>query len=494
MEWMSIRLRLLLSYLAMILVPVFFVVVSALLVALLFKGDIMELLNIYLPPEEHHHISKHEQFFIDLQKNTLKNPGQFSNQDYLQNLDRKLNKMGNFELVVRKGQQVIYLSPSLKGMDTGELPAFGLYGDMDAVKKLNDQFVSIQKIDFYYPDDSEGTLFLITNANSFAKFVRSSFPILFIALIIILVLTNGLLTYFVSRSIIRPVRELQKAAKRMKEGDLTIPIKVISKDELGQLAQGFEEMRIRLKDSIEKQIAYEENRKELIANISHDLKTPITTIKGYVEGIRDGIANSPEKMDRYIQTIFTKAKDLDHMIDELFLYSKLDLQRLPFQFERIHFDHYLEDYVEELRFDLEEKQVEIKLTIENGDYLIIGDREHIKRVITNIVDNSLKYNDKVDKRLTFHLSSLDSHILFQMTDNGPGIAKENLTLIFDRFYRADQARGTEKGGSGLGLSIAKRIIEEHHGSIWAKSEPGKGTTILFTLKKAGEQSETDFNY
>lgn len=182
------------------------------------------------------------------------------------------------------------------------------------------------------------------------------------------------------------------------------------------------------------------------------------------------------------------------MIDELFLYSKLDLQRLPFQFERIHFDHYLEDYVEELRFDLEEKQVEIKLTIENGDYLIIGDREHIKRVITNIVDNSLKYNDKVDKRLTFHLSSLDSHILFQMTDNGPGIAKENLTLIFDRFYRADQARGTEKGGSGLGLSIAKRIIEEHHGSIWAESELGKGTTILFTLKKAGEQSETDFNY
>jgi histidine kinase len=491
---MSIRLRLLLSYLAMILVPIFFVVVAALLVALLFRGDIKELLNIYMPPEHHHHISSREQFFIDIQKESLKNPGQFSNISYLTKLDQQLNKIGDMELVVRKGQKVIYLSSALKGMDTDELPAFGLYGDVDPVEILNNQFVSIQKLDFYFPDNCEGSLFFITNANSFAKFVRSSFPILFIGLIIILILTNGLLTYFVSKSIIRPIRELQRAAKRMKEGDLSIPIKVMSKDELGQLAQGFEEMRIRLKDSIEKQIAYEENRKELIANISHDLKTPITTIKGYVEGIRDGVANSPEKMERYIQTIFTKAKDLDRMIDELFLYSKLDLQRLPFMFERIHFDHYLEDFVEDLRFDVAEKNVEVQLTIETGDYLIVGDREHIKRVITNIVDNSLKYNDKENKRLTFHLSSLASHILFKMSDNGPGISQENLELIFDRFYRADQARGTEKGGSGLGLSIAKRIIEEHHGSIWAESVPGHGTTILFTLKKAGEKSETDPNH
>lgn len=492
---MSIRLRLLLSYLAMILVPVFFVVVTALLVALLFKGDIKELLNIYLPPEQQHHVSKQDQFFIDLQKKTLKNPDQFLNAAFLKKLDQQLIKTSNIELVVRKEKKVIYLSPTLKGMDIGDLPSFGLqYGDVDPVEKLNNQFVSIQKLDFYFKDDSEGTLFFIMNANSFAKFVRSSFPILFVGLIIILILTNGLLTYFVSKSIIRPIRELQRAAKRMRDGDLTIPIEVMSKDELGQLAQGFEEMRIRLQDSIEKQIAYEENRKELIANISHDLKTPITTIKGYVEGIRDGVANSAEKMERYIQTIFTKAIDLDRMIDELFLYSKLDLQRLPFLFERIHFDHYLEDFVDDLRFDVAAMNVEIQLTIEKGDYLIIGDREHLKRVITNIVDNSLKYIDKESKRLSFHLTSFANHILFQLSDNGPGITAENLELIFDRFYRADQARGTEKGGSGLGLSIAKRIIEEHHGSIWAESVHGNGTTIFFTLKKAGEKNETDFDH
>ncbi|MFJ7724787.1 sensor histidine kinase [Neobacillus sp. NPDC097160] len=484
---MSIRLRLLLSNLAMILVPIIFVCLSALLVALLFRGDIKELRNIYLPPEHYDHMTEKNQLLIDLHKETMKNPGTFLDQTYLKKIDSQLNKTGGTSLAVRKGKQMIYLPAKLKGLEMNELPPFGFFGEVDPVERIDHQFISIKKLDFFYPDGAEGSLFFVTDASSFAKFVRASFPILFIVLIIILIGTNGLLTYYVSKSIILPIRRLQKAAKRMEDGDLTLPIPVTSKDEMGQLAQGFEEMRVRLKESIEKQLAYEENRKELIANISHDLKTPITTIKGYVEGIKDGVANSPEKVDRYIQTIHSKSIELDHMIDELFLYSKLDLQRLPFHFETIHFDHYLQDFVEELRFDLEEQQVEVNLRIEkNGDYLIIGDREHLKRVITNIVDNSLKYIDKPDKVLSFHLSTVDDDVLFSMTDNGPGISEENLSIIFDRFYRVDTARGTEKGGSGLGLSIAKRIIEEHHGSIWAESGQGQGTTISFTLNKAGE--------
>ncbi len=151
-------------------------------------------------------------------------------------------------------------------------------------------------------------------------------------------------------------------------------------------------MRIRLKESIDLQVAYENNRKELLANISHDLKTPITSIIGYVEGIRDGVANSPKKMERYIQTIYTKARDLDRMIDQLFLFSKLDLQRLPFHFERIKFDQYLSDFVEELRFDVEGINVEVILDIDkNETYEVSGDREQLKRVITNITDNSLEF-------------------------------------------------------------------------------------------------------
>ncbi len=310
-----------------------------------------------------------------------------------------------------------------------------------------------------------------------------------------MVVTNSLLTYYVSRSIIRPIRKLQKAASLIKDGNLNVEIKAESKDELGQLAQGFEEMRIRLKESIDLQLAYENNRKELIANISHDLKTPITNIIGYVEGIRDGVANSPKKMERYIQTIYTKAKDLDRMIDQLFLYSKLDLQRLPFHFERIRFDQYLSDFVEELRFDVEEMNVKVNLEIDkNEKYEVMGDREKLKRVITNIVDNSLKYNDKEEKELYFHLSTMDSYILFKLEDNGPGINEKSIPFIFDQFYRADLARGTKKGGSGLGLSIAKRIIEEHEGSIWAENNTRVGITISITLKKADENDEKNINH
>ena len=257
--------------------------------------------------------------------------------------------------------------------------------------------------------------FLFKMPAVFPEVVRSFFPIIIILLIVILIVTNSLLTYYVSRSIIRPIRKLQKAASMMKEGNLNVEIKAESKDELGQLAQGFEEMRMRLKESIDLQLAYENNRKELIANISHDLKTPITSIIGYVEGIRDGVANSPKKMERYIQTIYTKARDLDRMIDQLFLFSKLDLQRLPFHFEPIKFDQYLSDFVEELRFDVEEMNVEVTLDIDkNETYEVMGDREHLKRVITNIVDNSLKYNDKEEKELHFHLSAMDSTYSLQI--------------------------------------------------------------------------------
>jgi signal transduction histidine kinase len=494
-EQMSIRFRLLISYITMILVPIIFVVFTALLVALLFKGDIKEIKNIYLPPEYKHEISKNDKLYIDLHLQALKSPEKFTNQDYLNKMSKRLRKENGAGLIIRKGNNIIYTSsPSLKKLDKHELPLFGVFGDVNPVDEINNQVISIQKIDFLFPDQSEGTLFIITEANNLTKFVHSFFPLVFVSLILILIITNGLLTYFVSKTIIVPIKQLQKAAKQMKEGDLNIPIKPNSNDELGQLALDFDEMRIRLKESIDQQLAYEENRKELVANISHDLKTPITTIKGYIEGIRDGVANTPEKINRYLQTVYSKSIDLDHMIDELFLYSKLDLHRLPFHFEKIHFDQYLQDFVEELRFDVEGKMVDVDLTVENdNEYVINGDREHLKRVIMNIVNNSLKYIDKENKKLSFHLSNIDTKILFKMVDNGPGIAEENLPFIFDRFYRADMARGTEKGGSGLGLSIAKRIIEEHQGNIWAERKKGQGTTILFTLEKAGVNSEKDLN-
>ncbi|WP_099156656.1 sensor histidine kinase [Virgibacillus ndiopensis] len=306
----------------------------------------------------------------------------------------------------------------------------------------------------------------------------------FIGLLLILIITNGMLTYFVSKSIIKPIRELSKAATEISEGNLDFSIESMKNDELGQLSNTFEAMRLRLKEAEALQAHYEESRKELIASISHDLKTPMTSIKGYVKGVRDGVADTPEKMERYMDTIYTKANDMDQLIDELFLYSKLDLKRISFEFEEIDLHMYFTDFVEELRFDMEQDGGSVLFTINPDDsYIVKADREKLKRVVTNIIQNSLKYMDKETKKIQVSLQSETDQVVVKIKDNGSGMDEQAIPFIFDSFYRIDSSRNSTTGGSGLGLAIVKRIVEEHGGAIWAESELGEGTSIYFTLKK-----------
>jgi len=172
------------------------------------------------------------------------------------------------------------------------------------------------------------------------------------------------------------------------------------------------------------------------------------------------------------------------LIDELFLFSKLDLNKLPFVFERVEIKSYLSDSMEELKFDLEKSNVEIHLIDEIGDGIsILADREKLRRVIINIVENSVKYMDKGNGQIQIILKDLGSFVQFEIKDNGPGISKDALPFIFDRFYRADPSRNSRTGGSGLGLAIAKRIIIGHEGKIWSESTVGIGTSIFFMIKK-----------
>ena len=166
-------------------------------------------------------------------------------------------------------------------------------------------------------------------------------------------LTTGLLVYWIYRSISVPLAKLQKAARNIREGNLDFEIHQESEDEIGQLCQDFEEMRLRLKANAEEKVAFDRENKELISNISHDLKTPITAIKGYVEGIMDGVADTPEKMDRYIKTIYNKANEMDLLINELTLYSKIDTNRIPYNFTTISARDYFEDCAEDLHMELE---------------------------------------------------------------------------------------------------------------------------------------------
>ena len=306
---------------------------------------------------------------------------------------------------------------------------------------------------------------------------------------IVVFITTTMLIYWIYRSVSVPLAKLQKAARNIKEGNLDFEIRQESDDEIGQLCQDFEEMRLRLKANAEEKVAFDRENKELISNISHDLKTPITAIKGYVEGIMDGVADTPEKMDRYIKTIYNKANEMDLLINELTLYSKIDTNRIPYNFTTISAKDYFGDCGEDLHMELESKGIEFTYcnTMEE-DCKVIVDPEQLRRVINNVVSNSVKYMDKPNGRVTMEVKDVGDFVQVELGDNGKGIAAKDLPYIFDRFYRTDASRNSSKGGSGIGLSIVKKIVEEHGGNIWATSEEGAGTTMYFVIRKYQEVS------
>ena len=308
-----------------------------------------------------------------------------------------------------------------------------------------------------------------------------------IAVVLILAITAIGMMIWIYGGIIRPVGQMQEAAQNIKEGKLDFELKPEKDDELGHLCQDFEDMRKRLQGNANEKLEYDQQSKELISNISHDLKTPITAIKGYVEGIMDGVADTPEKMDKYIRTIYNKANEMDSLINELTFYSKIDTHRIPYNFTPLSVKEYFVDCAEELSLDMEGKNVEFGFfNYVQGDSKIIADPEQLTRVINNIVSNSLKYMDKKRGIINLRIRDVGDFIQVELEDNGKGIAAKDLTNVFDRFYRTDASRNSSQGGSGIGLSIVKKIIEEHGGNIWATSKEGTGTTMYFVLRKYQE--------
>lgn len=481
---MSIRLKLLLSYAAMLIIPLILILMTAALLVIAYRGDLQNLHDEYKTPAISFNDHQTERLMKEIKRNTESNATVFRDRAYLDEIEQEL-AAGGSELIVRRDNQLTYVSEALKDSELlQQLPTFERPGhrELDSAKRMGNQLYSIAQIDFWYTDQHPGTVFVLNKVSPFVNFARKFFPVLFLSILIILVLTNAALTYFVSRSIIVPLRHLEKAAKRIKAGDLDFHVQLNGRDEIAQLGHAFEEMRYQLQESIQTQLQYEENRKELISNISHDLKTPLTAIQGYVAGIQDGVADTPDKMNKYIRTISSKAGEMDRLIDELFLYSKLDLKRVPFQFELVHVVPFLRDWSDELQFELEKKSILFEMDIQVKPTTQASiDRDKLKRVISNIMDNCVKYMDKTEKKIGLRAFQTTSSIVIEISDNGRGIDAEALPHIFDRFYRAEPSRNQLTGGSGLGLAIAKQIIEGHGGHIQAHSVKGEGTRISIIL-------------
>lgn len=485
---MSIRIKLIISYLAALVVPIFLTLIAAVVILGIYAGGIPR--KEFGPDFFKSFTQKASSVYFELEQAITENPDKLLDVKYLEQLDEKLIIM-NTGIVVYKDNQLIYASKFLNSTDIMAKLSKPISNARESRGKnlhdmvfANNKTYNVIRNEFVFSSKAAGKLFALTDVSPIGEFARKYFSALAFAILFILLLTNAILTYIVSRSILRPLSLLKHGTRQIKEGNLNFEVKTKSKDEIGQVCLAFDEMRQRLKDSLETQLQYEENRKELLSSISHDLKTPVTAIKGYVEGIMDGVADTPEKVEKYISTINAKATALDRLIDDLFLFSKLDLKKLPFNFEKVDIKKYFEDCIEELKFDMDKKNILLEFNADfNKTIKVVADREKLKRVIVNIIENAAKNMNKENSRISIKLCETAEMVEIAVEDNGQGINCDELPFIFDRFYRADQSRNTATGGSGLGLAIARQIIGEHGGVIWAESCLGIGTTIYFTLKK-----------
>ena len=427
-----------------------------------------------------------------IEKTAQEDPDSLLSYQTLQEIDEELEKKHSF-LLVRSGSngsEVYYCSRADDAEQIADqLPPFGdeAAAGSTGVFIGEEKQLLVRQVDVTFTDGSRASVFVLSPSGILLPEMRALLVEAFAFIILILIITAVFLSIWIYTGINAPIGKLRDATRRIADGDLDFSLEAEGESEISYLFRDFEAMRKKLKESEETKERYDRENRELISNISHDLKTPITTVKGYVEGIMDGVADTPEKMDRYIKTIYSKACDMERLVNELTFYSKIDTNRIPYTFHKINVAEYFEDCAEEVGMEMEEKGIRFSYSnTVDPSVVVIADAEQMKRVINNIIGNSVKYMDKPDKHIQLRIRDAGDFIQVEIEDNGKGIAVKDLPSIFDRFYRTDASRSSAQGGSGIGLSIVRKIVEDHGGRIWASSTLGRGTTMTFVLRKYQE--------
>ncbi|NRT74021.1 sensor histidine kinase [Clostridium beijerinckii] len=318
---------------------------------------------------------------------------------------------------------------------------------------------------------------------SIFKFVDVKAITIFFAIIFIIHQSSHIyITLRMEKRIMKPIEKLKDGVEQIARGNYDVKIDNDVYNEIGILIYDFNRMAETLKKSEEMKLEYEENRKALIANISHDLKTPITSINGYIEALVDGVVTSPDKVNNYLNIIHNNTTYINNLIDDLFLFSKLDMQKLDFNFGIVKFKAFMSDLMEEFDFVLKEKDIEFKFEDRLSEELEINiDGKRIYQVIRNVIGNAIKYGRQKDSIIKVELSNNNEWIKIEIKDNGAGIPEDKLSNIFNRFYRIDTERTKDFMSTGLGLAIAKEMVEAHGGKIYASSIMGKGSTFTIEL-------------
>ncbi|MGN0948930.1 MAG: ATP-binding protein [Megasphaera sp.] len=492
----SLRRRLLMANFTMVFVPIFILSVLGFLLisGLRFSSPHNDLAGLW--PEKGPALSI--QYTVSSLRVKAERPGPLKVKDMREDC-RVLEDLGIATAIIRN-DQVAYITPGI------DFPALA-----DAVlRKANGQ-PTVMTWDgdgffFRYTSPRSGTTVIAAGHIPFiaktgiregiAKSVLQTILTFIVITASVIIIACGLiLSRLLSRQILTPLAALRQAASEIEKGNLDYALQVPSRDELGRTCTAFDRMRRQLKASREAQEKYEQNRKELIAGISHDLSTPLTLLKGYASGILVGIAKTAEKRHHYVELIYQNACTLEKLVDRLFLFSKLDLGQVSFAMETVSLRDYFTDFVAENKQRLAERGLILHYAAPSGPARAAIDRMQFQRIVDNLLENSLKYKEKGTVAMDIVLRETPESVVLTFADDGPGVPTADLPRLFDSFYRTDAARTDVKKGSGLGLAIVRQIIAALHGSIRAAETPGGGLSIIITLPRIeGKNHETNLNH
>lgn len=491
----SIRKKILLSNFLMILIPVICVclILAALLLGFSFLTDSSSSLirNVLLNSSNYG-----PTLLIKTMSDEISASDQMN--DNLKSIFHELEK-ANLHIVIREGDDILYVSDGWNE------------------QRIQDEFVQIAQTASYkvpyiiWNQNGMAYAAILENnvqkqwnitfsgsslklpANSYESWEQTKLKIkIGIVLTGVVAITSILflglvLTRKLSRYILQPLSLLQRATTDIKNGDLSCTIEAQTQDEFGILCDNFESMRKQLVASDQKQKQYETQRKELIAGISHDLSTPLTSIQGYVDGLMDGIADTPEKQQHYLQIIQDKALLMNNLVDSLFLLSKLDMQEEVLHMEHLDLNAYMQSWYNEERTQHDD----VTLMYKGSSFScpVMLDTVLFIRVLNNLSENSIKYKKGNHVCITITLKSEADTCLLTFHDDGQGADKDDVKHLFERFYRGDPSRSSKIRGNGLGLAITRHIIEQMHGTIWAESEINHGLCIFIRLPYDKENTQ-----
>ena len=301
---------------------------------------------------------------------------------------------------------------------------------------------------------------------------RSAVFKFFLLSALISIFITTILIYLFSKRLIKPLKEINFAAREIAEGDFEKRLSINSKDEIGELANSFNYMLTALEN-------LENMRKDFIANVSHELRTPMTTIKGYIQGVIDGTIPE-EKRANYLEIAVEEADRLNRIVDNLLVLARMESGDTKLDFSDFDINELIRKCIIKFERIIVKKEIQIDVDFESEEMYVYANEDSIERVIINLIHNALKFSKQKGK-VCINVKKSKGKALISISDNGIGIEESEIKYIWDRFYKSDKSRGLDKSGTGLGLSIVKSIINEHKQKISVESSPGERTKFTFTL-------------